>query len=113
MIPRPTKITAVLNGDTFEHFGINKVTATMYGNQPDDIITVELTVAEDQTIPPQPQNDPNIKDNDYWAWWEFEENNYTLVWHKRFLLNMCFPYGIQLTEEKNKGKAYRVNVKQV
>ena len=104
------KQTAVFNGKTFEHFGIKPHIASMYGKKPEDIINVELTVANDQTIPPPPQEDPNVNDADYWGWYDFKRIDFTMVYAKRFLLEMCFPAGLEESEKFREGKAYRVNV---
>ena len=74
---------------------------------------MEVSIAEDQTIPPAPQNDPKVNEPDYWGWWDAEDKKFTLIWPKHFLLEMCFPYGTKAEEERGKGKIYRVNVKTV
>lgn len=113
MIPGPQILTTVHNGSKYTHFNIKPFMASIYGAKPENIVKVELTVADDQTIPPLPQDDPKVNVNDYWGWWDFKDKAFTFVWSKRFLLEMCFTYGIKAAEEKNKGKAYRVNVKPI
>ena len=100
------KITATLNknGKFYEHFGIHNVLASLYGNKPEDIVKLEMHISEDQTIPPSDQS----MNPDYWGWYDFEEQKFTMIYAKRFLLEMCFPYGIKAEEEKNRGKSYRL-----
>jgi hypothetical protein len=111
---KPEIHTAVLGRKgEFNHFGINKLSACLYGDKVEDIIEVEVSIAEDQTIPPSIQNDPKANEPDYWAWWDSERKKFSLIWSKYFLLDMCFPYGMPAEEERGRGKAYRVNVKYV
>jgi len=101
------KYTAVHNGKYFDHFGIHKKTASLYGNKVEEIVDVSIEIADNQELP------VNDLDVDYWGWWDEDEQKFTLVYAARFLLNMCFPAGIKVTEESGKGKAYRVNVKKL
>jgi len=99
--------TAVFNGKYFEHFDICPITASLYGNKESDIIEVELSIADNQTKPTS--NDKNM-DADYWGWMDNKKQDFTMVYAKRFLLDMCFPAGIDGTEKFGDGKAYRLNV---
>lgn len=109
----PSIHTAVLKDKRYTHFGVNKHNACLYGDKLEDIVQVEVSIADDQKIPPAPQNDPNVNDPDYWAWWDNKEQRFSIIWAKHFLLEMCFPYGIKAEEDRDFGKAYRVNVKPV
>ena len=110
MKPKVVKNTAVFNGKYFEHFGIHPATASLYGNKVSEIIEVELSVAKDQTK--SPANDKN-PDPDYWGWWDETDQRFSMIYAKRFLLDMCFPAGIDGTKKHRpeEGKAYRLNVK--
>lgn len=111
---KPTKHTAVVNDKgEFQHFGIHAITASMYGYDENDIVEVELTIAKDQSIPPPPQSDKNVMVADYWGWWKNEDKCFTTIYGKHFLLEMCFPYGIEAEEKAGRGKAYRLNVKKI
>ncbi len=111
---KPSIHTAVLGKDNiYKSFGINKINACLYGEKMENVVDVELSIAEDQTLPPAPQNDPKINEADYWAWYETEKEAPSLIWGKYFLLNMCFANGIKAAEGAGQGKAYRVNVKPV
>ena len=103
--------TAVLNTNKgfYHHFGIRKSTACLYGDKPEDIMLVEFKISEDQTIPEFNNKDLNA---DYWGWYEPEKDDFTMIYPKRFLLDMCFPAGITGTEEgqPNKGKSYRLEI---
>lgn len=103
--------TAVIGSKgEYKHFGISELTASLYGDKVEDIIEVEVSIDEDQTVPPSPQNDPKANEPDYWAWWDADKKRFGLIFGKHFLLNMCFPYGMKSEEERGRGKAYRVNV---
>lgn len=110
---KPAIVSAIFNGKCFAHFGVNKHNACLYGDKLEDILQVEVTIADDQTKPPAPQNDPNVNEPDYWAWWDERDQRFSLIWSKYFLLNMCFPYGMEIEEKAGKGKAYRVHVKEI
>jgi hypothetical protein len=102
--------TAIFKDNHFKHFGIHPVTASLYGHKPSEIQEVELIIADDQT---RPEATDTSKEVDYWAWWYEKEQRFSrsLIYPKYFLLNMCFPYGIRVSEEAKEGRAYRVHVK--
>lgn len=102
-----TKQQAVYNGKYYEHFGIRKVSACMYGHEANEISEIELKVSTDQTLPIS--NDGDMK-SDYWGWFDFESQNFSIIYPKRFLLNMCFAYGIEAAENGQQGKAYRLEI---
>lgn len=107
------KTTAVFNGRFFESFGINPITASAWGNKVEDIVMVECEIADDQSIPPSPQYDPNVKKNDYWGYYDNAKQEFTLIYQKRFILGICFANGLDHMEEQGFGKAYRLNVKEI
>ena len=46
-----------------------------------------------------------LNENDYRG-----KDDFIMIYAQRFLLDMCFPYGIKATEEKGQGKAYRLEI---
>jgi len=110
-IPDTFETTAVLNKDHYRHFGIHKITANLYGDDPKDIVKVKLGVSEDQSIPNL--NEKHLK-ADYWGWFDYRDNEFTnMIYPQRFLLNMCFPAGIKGSEDAGHGKAYRLHILEV
>lgn len=101
-------IDAVCVENRFKNFGIFEATAPLYGCSVNDIIPVEITIAEDQTIP---THNEDINSDEYWAWFDYEDKRLKLIQPSRFQLNMCFPSGIKSREDIGKGKAYKINVK--
>lgn len=97
---------AVWNGTHYEHFGIMPEISGVYGHTPENISTVKIKISGDQSRPPS--ND--IMGVDYWGWFDFKQQDFTMIYAKRFLLNMCFTYGIEASEKANEGKAYRLEV---
>lgn len=94
-----------LNGG-YNHFGINKIFASMYGNKPEDVVNLKFKISENQE-----QNHTKYRtDNDYWGFYSFEEEKFILIFHQYFILDMCFTYGMRIEEEHNKGKAYRIEI---
>lgn len=102
------KVNAALsdNGEYYQHFGIVPSLASLYGDNPDDIVEIEMKVSDDQTIIPEITTFA-----DYWEWISSDRNEFTqMIYAQRFLLEMCFPYGIKASEEKGHGKAYRLEI---
>lgn len=100
--------TAVINenGKFYQHFGIRPVLASLYGDKPEDIVVIEFKISEDQSIPAHDKS-MNV---DYWGWYDKRVEKFNMIYAKHFLLEMCFPYGIRASEEKEQGKAYRLEI---
>ena len=103
--------TATLNkkGKYYQHFGIREISACLYGDDPKDIVKVKLKISEDQSVP---KHDAQILSADYWGWWDNKKNRFTLIYAKRFLLEMCFP-NMDISEERGQGKAYRLEIVEI
>jgi len=100
------EITAVWNKKCYHHFGIRPSLASLYGDKIEDIETLIMKISKDQTVP-----ETHMKEADYWGWFDAEKNEFTtIVYAQRFLLEMCFPYGIKATEDDGQGKAYRLEI---
>ena len=101
------KITAVysINGNCYHHFGIRESLASLYGDNPKDIKELTMKVSNNQSIVDEINTKP-----DYWGWYDNKKEIFTMIYSKRFLLEMCFPYGIKSSEETNHGKAYRLEI---
>ncbi|VVB52985.1 Uncharacterised protein [uncultured archaeon] len=52
---------------------------------------------------------PNI--DTYWGWWYNREQKFTLVYAKKMLVELCFPYGSKVEEGCGRGNLVPVNVK--
>lgn len=103
--------TAVKSEKGFKNFGIRPVSASLYGNKPEDIVDVEITIAEDQSVPSFDEQKKSDSP-DYWGWIAKGEDRFSIIFGQRFLLNMAFVSGIEAAEEHDKGKAYRINVEE-
>ena len=75
---------AVFNGKCYQHFGIHEKTASLYGDDPKDIVDVKLKISEDQAIPPRDKS-MNV---DYWGWYDLDKQKFTMIYAKHFLLNV-------------------------
>ena len=99
-------LTAIKKDGYFEHFGINPTTAMLYSRKAEDIVEVKVKFSSNQEKP--------VKDGwsngDYWGWFDYKESRFTLVYRAYFLLDMCFPSGVDVSERNGKGKAYRLEV---
>lgn len=103
------KTTAVKTEKGYHHFVIHPVTASLYGNSEEDIETVIMTIAENQEVIPH-EKDKHINESDYWGWFNYDSEKFTMIYPKRFLLSMCFPSGIEGEESAGTGKAYRLTL---
>lgn len=61
---------------------------------------IQVEVSEGQDTP-----------GSYWGWWDAGEQRFGIVWYRKFLVEMCFPYGTKAEEERGKGKLLPVNIK--
>ena len=107
LIERVFTKNAVFNGKFYTHFDIHIVTASMYGNKTEEIVQVDITIATNQSIP---KSNEKITQPDYLGFYDFVRQDFTMIYHQRFLLDMCFPAGIITSEEFGNGKSYRLNV---
>jgi len=103
--------TAVKSDKGFKHFGIETVSASLYGAKPEDIVDVEITISQDQSVPSFEAQKAS-KTSDYWGWISKGEDRFSIIFGQRFLLNMAFASGIEAAEKHDRGKAYRINVEE-
>lgn len=101
--------TAVLNKTYYHHFGINEMSASLYGNKVAEIENLKMKMSDNQEPPAKNSNIDSTKP-DYWGWYDNEEQKFLLIFPAYFMLNMCFPYGMKVEEEAGKGKAYRLEI---
>lgn len=95
-----------MNGNCYHHFGIHPKTASMYGDNPDAIVTLKFKISDDQSIP-----ETHSVGGDYWGWYAFDKDEeFSMIYPQRFLVDMCFTHGIRGAEEVNHGKAYRLEL---
>lgn len=95
----------------YKDFGIFPQFSNIYGVDKNDIKQLTLKISEEQSKDIDLFSD-NISP-DYWGYYSFEKQKFILIYPKYFLLNMCFPYGIKALEERNDGKAYRLEIVEV
>ncbi len=103
-----TLTTAVLHNGAYWYFGICEKTCGLYGANPEDIVNVELEIAENQ-VKPQPNHHP--LENDYWGWLPTDSDKFTLIYTQYVLMSICFAYGHEAEEKAGKGKPYRLIVR--
>lgn len=105
----PFITTAVFKDSQYKNFHINKITANIYGDKPEDIINVEISIHKNQT-PVKPNTEKDSSKPDYWGYWDNKQSKMWHIYPAYFLLDMCFPSGLKAMEEIGEGKAYRLNV---
>lgn len=111
-IPRTFLETAVFQesenvGDHYYHFGIHPKTASLYGNNPDEIVYVRLEVIEGITI----HNRPKDNKVDYWGWWDYKQQRLIMIYPSWISFYVCFPGGVHHEEERGDGKALNLKVR--
>ena len=42
--------------------------------------------------------------NEYYGWFDNSTQDYRMIWCKKQLVEICFPYGYKIEEEKGKGR---------
>lgn len=95
-----------VNGNCYHHFGIHLSLVSLYGDDPNDIVTLKMKVSDDQTLP---INEANTA-ADYWGWYDNESEEFEMIYAKKFLLEMCFPCGTKPSEDAGQGKACRLEI---
>lgn len=91
-----------------QHFGIHPITASLFGDKEEDIKNIEFKIDENQER--VDRSNEKYTEPDYWAWWSIDEEQFTMIYSQYFLLDMCFPSGIVLSEKAGIGKAYRIKI---
>lgn len=51
---------------------------------------------------------PNL--DTYWGWWDQERQMFNIVFVKKLLVEVCFPYGSKAEEDRGRGKLLPVNI---
>jgi len=46
----------------------------------------------------------------YWAWWDNEDDKFTMLHYHRDILSINFAYGIEAAVERGKGRDYNVTI---
>lgn len=98
--------TAVKSDKCYHHFGIHPKTASLYGDKVEDIIDLKFKIHEDQTRP----GSISPREAEYWGYYEINDKRFSLIYPQFFLLDMCFPSGIEVMEERGFGKAFKLQI---
>jgi hypothetical protein len=91
-------------GKYLDNFYPNAVCVRMCGDE--EVLKVRIT--EDPTRDPK-------NPNGYWGWWDTDsryntQNRFTFVYPHQMLLNMCFTYGPEVEEKREKGVRLPVKI---
>jgi len=90
----------VTTGETvYDSFGISKEHSRIWGRKPEDVITVKMTIIEEDVLLMNKYKDENYDENciDYFAVITWEDDgtlNIGCIYPNIKLYNMCFPYEI-------------------
>jgi len=47
----------------------------------------------------------------YWGWWDEKDQEFCHVYPKKFMVEMCFPYAVELYEKRGDGELLPVSIK--
>ncbi len=83
---------------SFSSFYPSRAAVKMCGAPVDEIVEVRLV--------------PDAEGS-YWCWLDFERNEYCMCWPSLMQLKICFPYGIEIAEKRDKGVRVRVSVERL
>lgn len=89
----------------FYHFGIQPVTASLYGHKPEEIITVSLRISKDQI-----QREQAKDVADYWGWFDAERGEFVHVYPSLLQLKVCSPDFWARWIREGRGQMYRLEV---
>lgn len=91
--------------DYFTHIGIHKDHISMWGiKSVNEVYDLVFEIHENQ------EKSKNYNDIDYWGWFDYGTNKVSMIYPSYNLFSICFPYGIDVEEKCNKGKAYRLKL---
>ena len=93
-----TNLYCVKEDGIYQHFYPAPEVVRMCGVEVKDILHVAVI------------EDP---DGDYWAWYDSKDDCFTLVYHDKLLLGMCFPYGLEAAIKAEQGNAYQVRIEEL
>jgi hypothetical protein len=85
-------------GTWYAHLYPNKVCVSMCGSDP--IIKVRVTECEET---------PDC----YWAYWDLKDGDFSMVYPKRNLVEICFPYGSKVAVERGEGLVLPVRIEEI
>lgn len=102
------KTTAVVGRNNqveyFTKFGIVPQLKNMYGVKKETpIYELEMRISSDQS-------EPNLEVHEYWGYYRYEDEKFTIIMPSMVMFNVCFPYGYKHEEEVGHGKAYRLEI---
>lgn len=82
----------------YRHFFPNPAAMQICGVDSKDVYRCRVT--EDTEQP-----------DSYWAWWDNERKRFTsIIFHKKLLAEICFPYGYKAEEARGRGVLLPVKV---
>jgi hypothetical protein len=93
------KTHRVPGGIMYDHFFPNTLCVRMCGEY--EILKVQVTADPDPAA---------VKKDNYWGYWDNEKETFTMVYYSRIRLNMCFPYGPEVYEQRGEGICVPVKV---
>lgn len=101
------------NKEYFDYLDIHKSLASVYGIKEEDIIKVEVSISENQ----ERISHNNIKNGKYIDYWGLIYNSnpdkIDLIQPSFVTFGMQFVYGFESLEEKGRGRAYRLKIKEI
>jgi hypothetical protein len=80
----------------FMHIKSHPILTKMYGDEP----VIEVIVSE-----------TNVDDENTYYGWKKPDGKFNMIYPQKFLVEMCFPYGLKLAEKNNEGKFVLLNIK--
>lgn len=49
----------------------------------------------------------------YWGWKDFEDKKYSMIYYRKELAEMCFPYGYKAEEKRGRGKLVNLVITEI
>jgi hypothetical protein len=85
----------------YQNFGIHEKTHCLFSQLAQDPKTpiLKVRITEDS-------------DGIWWAWWDNKDNEFQHIYPKRFLVEMCSPYGFIPEEKRGDGRILPVTIEE-
>lgn len=85
---------------SYWHFYHNPLSVKVCGHKKNEIIEVLVQESEESS-------------ECYWGWWDNKEQKFNFVYPKKCLVTMCFPYSIEVYENRGDGKLLPVKILEI
>jgi len=106
MMEQVYETTCVVKNGRYKSFGVDKISAPLYGVKVEDIIKIELRLCENQDKLKQ-------ESDTCWGWLEFETNRLNFLFNSYIQVQLCSPDFFDLLIERKVGNIVKLKIKPI